>query len=85
MVTEEPPHTQLDHHRHAADRRIGHPALVAAVDPRRRRCAPWTTRLRPGGARADEHSIRYPFDPPDRRARQLREQRSHRLKIAPQT
>jgi len=31
-----------------------------------------------------DHSIRYPFDPPDHRTRQLREQRSHRLKIAPQ-
>ena len=46
MVTEEPSYTQLDHHRHPADRRIGHPALEAAVDPRRHRCAPWTTRLR---------------------------------------
>ena len=72
MVAEEPSDTQLDHHRHAADRRIGHPALVAAVDPRRRRCAPWTTRLRPGGARADEHSICDPFDPLGHCAYQLR-------------
>ena len=85
MVTEEPSYTQLDHHRHAADRRIGDPAPVAAVDPRRRRCAPWTTRLRPDDARGDDHSIRYPFDPLDHRAYQLREQRPHRLKIAPQT
>ena len=85
MVTEEPSYSQLDHHRHAADRRIGDPAPVAAVDPRRRRCAPWTTRLRPDDARGDDHSIRYPFDPLDHRAYQLRKQRPYRLKIAPQT
>ncbi len=33
----------------AADRRIGHPAPVAAVDPRRRRPAPGTAACRPDG------------------------------------
>ena len=84
MVAEEPSDTQLDHHRHAADRRIGDPTPVAAVDPRAG-VATGGNRLRPGDARGDDHSIRYPFDPLDHRAYQLREQRPYRLKIAPQT
>ena len=85
MVAEEPAYTQLDHHRHAADRRIGDPAPVAAVDACGGDSTPGAVGSLPGGICGNDHSICYPIDPLDHRAYQLREQRPHRLKIAPRT
>ena len=72
MVAEEPSYTQLDHHGHAADRRIGDPAPVAAVDARGGDSTPGAVGSRPSGTCGDDHSICYPFNPLDHRAQMKR-------------
>jgi hypothetical protein len=72
VVAEEPAHPQAKHHAAAADRRIGQPALVAAVHPRRPVAAPGAGRLGRPRAGPDPHGRIGPLDLLDSNGCQVR-------------
>jgi hypothetical protein len=72
VVAEEPAHSQPQHHPTAAHRRIGQPALIAAVDPPRRLAARGAGRLGRSWRDPELHTGVGMLDPLDRHARQVR-------------